>query len=141
MNKINLLILAMSLSSLSSCQFISPIFVDYNGVRRDVAQWINQQQFMSMQQKRALAQLSRAQQKIKRYPEYDQTQRLAVTQENQIALHCARLHVTEQKIQQLQEKIYASEIQAILNRYTQLAPQIKLDPQSIQCDTSSYKKD
>lgn len=134
MYKIKIFILLIGLSSLSACQIISPIFVDYNGVRRDVAQWINQQQLMSMQQKRSLAQLSRAQQKIERYPEYDQSQRLAVTRENQIALHCARLHVTEHKIQQLQQKIYAGETQTILNRYEQLSPQIKLDPTSIRCD-------
>ncbi|WP_180037685.1 hypothetical protein [Acinetobacter sp. YH16052] len=134
MYKIKIFILLIGLSSLSACQIISPIFIDYNGVRRDVAQWINQQQLMSMQQKRSLAQLSRAQQKIGRYPEYDQSQRLAVTRENQIALHCARLHVTEHKIRQLQQKIYAGETQTILNRYEQLSPQIKLDPTSIRCD-------
>lgn len=134
MYKIKISILLIGLSSLSACQIISPIFVDYNGVRRDVAQWINQQQLMSMQQKRSLAQLSRAQQKIEPYPEYEQSQRLAVTRENQIALHCARLHVTEHKIQQLQQKIYAGETQTILNRYEQLSPQIKLDPTSIRCD-------
>lgn len=134
MYKIKIFILLIGLSSLSACQIISPIFVDYNGVRRDVAQWINQQQLMSMQQKRSLAQLSRAQQKIGRYPEYDQSQRLAVTRENQIALHCARLHVTEHKIRQLEQKIYAGETQTILNRYEQLSPQIKLDPTSIRCD-------
>lgn len=134
MYKIKIFILLIGLSSLSACQIISPIFVDYNGVRRDVAQWINQQQLMSMQRKRSLAQLSRAQQKIGRYPEYDQSQRLAVTRENQIALHCARLHVTEHKIQQLQQKIYAGETQTILNRYEQLSPQIKLDSTSIRCD-------
>lgn len=134
MYKIKIFILLIGISSLSACQIISPIFVDYNGVRRDVAQWINQRQLMSMQQKRSLAQLSRAQQKIGRYPEYDQSQRLAVTRENQIALHCARLHVTEHKIQQLQQKIYAGETQTILNRYEQLSPQIKLDPTSIRCD-------
>ena len=134
MYKIKIFIVLIGISSLSACQIISPIFVDYNGVRRDVAQWINQQQLMSMQQKRSLAQLSRAQQKIGRYPEYDQSQRLAVTRENQIALHCARLHVTEHKIRQLQQKIYAGETQTILNRYEQLSPQIKLDPTSIRCD-------
>ena len=134
MYKIKILILLISLSSLSACQIISPIFVDYNGVRRDVAQWINQQQLMSMQQKRSLAQLRRAQQKIGRYPEYDQSQRLSVTRENQIELHCARLHVTEHKIRHIQQKIYAGETQTILNRYEQLSPQIKLDPTSIRCD-------
>ncbi|MDM1334534.1 hypothetical protein HXZ93_00480 [Acinetobacter pseudolwoffii] len=134
MYKINILILLLSTLAITACQVISPIFVNYNGVRRDVARWINHQQFMSMQQKRTLAQLSRAQQQIKRYPEYDQTQRLAIAKENQIAFYCARLHVNEHKIQQLQQQIFAPETQAILNQYEQLAPQIKLDPASIQCD-------
>lgn len=69
MYKINILILLLSTLAITACQVISPIFVNYNGVRRDVAQWINHQQFMSMQQKRTLAQLSRAQQQIKRYPD------------------------------------------------------------------------
>lgn len=134
MHIIKVFILLASLSAITACQVISPIFVDYNGVRRDVAQWINQHQLMSMQQKRALVQLSKAQQKIERYPEYEQTQRLAVARENQIALYCASLQVSPQKIQQLQQKIYGAETQIILNQYQQLAPQIRLDPEAIQCD-------
>ncbi|SPL71994.1 hypothetical protein [Acinetobacter stercoris] len=41
---------------------ISPTFVDYNGVRMNVAKWINQQQMLGMQQKRRLVQLSKVQQ-------------------------------------------------------------------------------
>ena len=54
------------LIALTGCQMVSPIFVNYNGVRRDVATWINQQTFLSMQQKRSLAQISKAQQKVYR---------------------------------------------------------------------------
>ena len=49
---------------LGACQWAGPIFVDYNGVRRDVAEWINGQNLLSMQQKRSLAQLSRAEQPL-----------------------------------------------------------------------------
>ena len=53
--------------SLSACQLISLLMVDYNGVRRDVAHWINNHQLMSMQQKRSLVQLSKAQQKTEAF--------------------------------------------------------------------------
>ena len=62
--KFKLLILLSSFSLLTACQVVSPIFVDYNGVRMDVAKWINNHQLLTMQQKRSLAQLSKAQQKL-----------------------------------------------------------------------------
>ncbi|TSH77796.1 hypothetical protein E2K73_03325 [Acinetobacter sp. RF15A] len=134
MNKMKILILLLSLTSLTACQIISPLFVDYNGVRRDVAQWINHHQLLSMQQKRALVQLSKAQQKINRFAEYDQSQQWTITQENQIALYCAGRSVSEHKIQQLQEKIHGDETAMILQRYEQLAPKIKLDLNAVQCE-------
>ncbi|MDN5511831.1 MAG: hypothetical protein L0G53_06190 [Acinetobacter sp.] len=55
--------IAISLIALitTACQLISPLFVSYNGVRMDVARWINNQQLLSMQQKCSLAQLSKTQ--------------------------------------------------------------------------------
>ncbi|MFH7765241.1 hypothetical protein [Acinetobacter sp. BSP-28] len=119
----------------SSCQLISPIFVDYNGVRRDVARWINNQQLLTMQQKRSLAQLSKAQQKLYRIEQIPEDQKLTLAMQNQIALHCARLHLTENKISQLQSVIFGkNEKAAILQKYTQEFPKIKLDARAIQCE-------
>ncbi len=120
--------------SLSACQLISPLMVDYNGVRRDVAHWINNHQLMSMQKKRSLVQLSKAQQKLKHFAEYDATEQMKVTQENQIALHCARLHITESKISQLQQQIYGSANASIQQQYQRLAPKFKIDTTQIQCE-------
>ncbi|WP_436913045.1 hypothetical protein [Acinetobacter schindleri] len=120
--------------SLSACQLISPLMVDYNGVRRDVAHWINNHQLMSMQQKRSLVQLSKAQQKLKHFAEYDATEQMKVTQENQIALHCARIHITESKISQLQQQIYGSANASIQQQYQRLAPKFKIDTTQIQCE-------
>lgn len=131
---IKIWMLSISIFMLSGCQIVSPLFVDYHGVRRDVATWINHHQFMSMQQKRSLAQLSKAQQKLKRFPEYDSNLKLEVSKENQIALYCARKSVSERKIKQLQHLIFVDQNDQILLNYDQLAPQIKLDTSQIQCE-------
>lgn len=126
---------SLALPILSACQLISPIFVDYNGVRRDVATWINQQQLLSMQQKRSLAQLSKAQQRLVRIDQIQDSQKLAIAKENSIALHCAQQHLSEHKIQQLQQQVFGQNQHArILAIYDQEFPKIKLDVNSIQCE-------
>ncbi len=139
--KIKMMIASTVLSGFTACSAISPIFVDYNGVRMDVAKWINHQQLLSiqqllsMQQKRNLAQLSRAQQKLYRIDEITESQKLSIAKENQIALHCARQYLSEKKITQLQEQVFGKDQrQQILNTYTERFPQIKLDTGSITCD-------
>lgn len=133
-HKMKSILLVLSMLSLSACQIISPLFVNYNGVRRDVAQWINHQHLFSMQQKRSLVQLSKAQQQLYRFDQYDAAKRLEITSQNQIAMYCAQQHVSARKIQQLQNHLYGAETQFILQRFEQLAPQIRLDPTQIQCE-------
>lgn len=132
--RIKSILLALSMLSLTACQIISPFFVNYNGVRRDVAQWINHQHLFSMQQKRSLVQLSKAQQQMYRFDQYNAMKRLAITSQNQIAMYCAQQHVSARKIQQLQHHLYGDEAQLILQRFEQLAPHIRLDPSQIQCE-------
>lgn len=122
--------------SLSACQLISPIFVEYNGVRRDVAQWINQQTFLSMQQKRSLAQLSKAQQKLVHIDRISSDSKLSIAKENSIAMHCAQLHLKPTQIEALQSQIFANptERNRILERYDQEFPKLRLDPNLIQCE-------
>ena len=122
--------------SLSACQLVSPIFVDYHGVRRDVAQWINQQTLLSMQQKRSLAQLSKAQQTLVNIDGIASDSKLSIAKENAIAMHCAQLHLTEFKITQLQSQVFASpaEQNRILEKYDREFPKLKLDPGLIQCE-------
>lgn len=120
---------------LSACQLISPIFVNYNGVRMDVAKWINQQTLMSMQQKRTLAQLSRAQQKLVRIDQISADQKLGISKENAIAMHCAQLKLSQKKIQQLQIQVFgADQKELVLNTFEQNFPKLKLDPNTIQCE-------
>lgn len=122
-------------SLLSACQLISPIFVNYNGVRMDVAKWINHQNLLSMQQKRSLAQLSKAQQKLVHIDKIPENQKLEISKDNTIAMICARRYVTEHKITQLQNQVFGSDEKvSILKQYEQQFPKVKLDAQSIICE-------
>ena len=120
---------------MSACQLVSPIFVDYYGVRMDVAKWINQQQLLSMQQKRSMAQLSKAQQKLIRIDSIQEDQKFAISKENSIAMYCANLHLSTKKIEQLQDQIFArQDKQKIFKKYDQEFPKLKLDVPNIHCD-------
>ena len=133
--KIKLLVLLLVIGNLTACQLLSPIFVDYTGVRMDVAKWINRQPLLSMQQKRSLVQLSKAQQKIHSIENLSEAQKLKIAQENSIALHCAGLYLNQNKIEQLQSQVFGDvEKQQILARYKQQFPKVKLDSRSIQCE-------
>lgn len=132
--KIKSLVLILSLTLLTACQTISPIFVDYNGVRMDVAKWINQHQLLSMQQKRSMVQLSKAQQQLHRIDNISETQKLAIAKDNSIAMHCAQQHLTESQISQLQQQIFGDDKQRILEIYDQKFPKLKLDVNAIQCE-------
>ena len=123
------------LTTLTACQLVSPIFVEYNGVRMDVAQWINQQHLLSMQQKRSLAQLSKAQQKLVGIDQIQDSQKLTIAKENSMALHCAQQSLSEDKIQQLQQQVFGKDdLARILNLYYQQFPKIKLDANTIECE-------
>lgn len=122
--------------ALSACQLISPIFVEYNGVRRDVADWINQQNLLSMQQKRSLVQLSKAQQKLVNIDRISNESKLSIAKENSIAMHCAQLHLEQSQIEALRSQIFANptEQNRILEKYDQEFPKLRLDPNMIECE-------
>ena len=123
------------LTTLTACQLVSPIFVEYNGVRMDVAKWINQQPLMTMQQKRTLAQLSRAQQKLVKIDQITEHDKVAISTQNAIALYCANQHLSPRKIAQLQDQIFNSaDKKRILEKFDQEFPKVKLDTSKIECD-------
>jgi hypothetical protein len=135
MKMLKMISLGFTILALNGCQLISPVFVEYNGVRRDVAQWINHHSFMSMQQKRSLAQLSRAQQKLVNIEKIDDQEKLAIAHENSVAMHCANQHLSAKQIAQLQSQVFGEQEKiGILNYYDQHFPKLKLDATQIQCD-------
>ena len=126
---------AMLSALLGACQWAGPIFVEYNGVRRDVAEWINGQNLLTMQQKRSLAQLSRAEQPLLHADKAeDSATRLALAKSHQEAMHCAYLVLPAEKIDQLQEQVWGADKARVLAYYQQHFPKLKLDANSIQCD-------
>ena len=135
MNQFKLVCLGLITIISSGCQVLSPLFVDYNGVRMDVAKWINNHQLLSMQQKRSLVQLSKAQQKLYQIENKQEQQRIQIIKENIIAIHCAQLHLTKHKIKQLQNQIFNhDQKQQILDMYNQQRQNIKIDLNSVQCE-------
>ena len=134
MNQFKLVCLGLITIMSSGCQVISPFFVDYNGVRMDVAKWINNHQLLSMQQKGSLVQLSKAQQKLYQIENKSEEQRIQIIKENMIAMHCAQPYLTEHKIKQLQNQIFDhAEKQQILDIYNQQRQKITIDLNSVQC--------
>ena len=133
--RIQYLLITTLIPLLGACQVISPIFVDYNGVRMDVAKWINNHQLLSMQQKRSMAQLSKDQKKLVRIDTIPDDQKLNISKENSIALHCAHLHLSAKQIDQLQNQIFdEKDKERILKKYDQEFPKLKLDSSTIQCE-------
>ena len=132
--KIKYTLVSLGLTLLSACQVISPVFVEYNGVRMDVAKWINNQQLLSMQEKRSLVQLSKAQQQLVRIDNIPESKKIDIAKENAIAMHCAQQHLSANKIEQLQTVIFTDDKLRILTTFDQQFPKLKLDAKSIQCD-------
>lgn len=137
MNQFKLICLSLITMISSGCQVISSIFVDYNGVRMDVAKWINHHPFLSMQQKRSLVELSKAQQKLSQIKNKQEEQRTQIIEENIIAMHCARPYLSAEKIKQLQNQIFDhDQKQHILDLYDQERQKTKIDLNTVQCESS-----
>ena len=128
------LTLSLTVMTLTGCQIVSPIFVDYNGVRRDVATWINKQPLLSMQQKRSMAQLSRAQQPIIRLDFNDQEKLVSVARANEAAMYCANQYLSARQIQRLQKQIFPEDALHKLSLLEQQALHINLTEQEKRCD-------
>jgi hypothetical protein len=125
-----------SVSLLTACQAISPIFVDYHGVRRDVAQWINHKNLLSMQQKRdlvAIAQVEQTLNRIKRSSTIEERQTFAAEYHTAYVCHASQLNPKHVKALQLQ--IYEPSQLTDLHRfYENNLRQLEPKPSDIQCN-------
>lgn len=121
--KSKFLFMSVCFSLFTGCQVITPVFVDYQGVRMDVAKWINGHQLMSMQQKRSLVQLAKAQQPVYAFAQKSPEQQIQILEANQIAMHCARQHLSSMQIEQLQDQIFGPAEKAQASRILALESQ------------------
>lgn len=135
MKQLKLLLIALSLAILTACQVISPVFVDYNGVRMDVAKWINGHQLLSMQQKRSMVQLAKAQQALYRFEQQTVAQQEQIIVDNQVALHCAEPYLSAKQIAQLQDQIFEPQEKAQALHTLQIeSAKVKVDLSQARCE-------
>ena len=64
---------------MGGCQLISPILTNYNGVRMDVAHYINQSWYFGLKEREILVEYAKAQQQVTAWP------RLRTEQQQQLA--------------------------------------------------------
>lgn len=81
-----------------------------------------------------MVQLSKAQQKLIDIENIQENQKFSIAKENAIAMHCAHQHITEDKINQLQDQILGQNKLQILAIYKQQFPKLKIDVNAIQCE-------
>lgn len=130
------IIMASSVLLLAGCQHISTRTLNFTEQSSSSPlNWISQHT-SSPQQKKALLRVNRAQQRIKQLDFSSNAQLFKVTQQNQVANHCAMTTgITLDQIDALKALNFKNSRQAkILARYEQDSPRIKLDVNAINCD-------
>ena len=121
-------------SLLGACSLISPLVVDYNGVRRDVATAINQNTLLSISSRHVLVAYAKEQQKIlsSQYQSEDQQNRLA--QDRAIGTYCALQKVSAKKLNWVDSKIFVlPEQQEKLKHNQTLQNNIHINSTEIDC--------
>lgn len=129
------LFVAISLSAfLTSCSVISPLVVDYNGVRMDVAKAINNNITLSISDRKTLVAYAKDQQKIlsSQYATDDLQQQLAI--DRKTLKYCALQNVSEKKLTWVDSKIFvlSDQIEKLKNAQ-QLEKQIELNTENLDC--------
>ena len=128
------IILSSLVVGLSSCALVSPIFVDYNGVRRDVAQFINSKMSYSIADRHVLVAYAKGQQKILTVHQLNAAAQQQLAYERAVGRYCASQHISLKKLNQVDAKIFAhSDQQANWQQIQNLQMQIQLDTAQIDC--------
>ncbi|MFC6052463.1 hypothetical protein ACFPT0_06310 [Acinetobacter portensis] len=126
--------ISIAILSLTACSIISPLVVNYNGVRRDVATAINQNSLLTISSRQVLVAYAKEQQKIlsSQYQSNDQQQLLA--KERAIGTYCSQQKVSTKKLNWVDSKIFALPEQQEKLKYNQaLQSNINLDTTQIDC--------
>ena len=129
-----ILTIYMAVSLLGACSLISPLVVDYNGVRRDVATSINQNPLLSISNRQVLVAYAKEQQKIlsSQYQSEDKQKLLA--QERAIGTYCSQQKISAKKLNWVDSKIFAlPDQQEKLKLNQSLQSTIKLNTNEIDC--------
>ncbi|MFV5453217.1 hypothetical protein [Acinetobacter towneri] len=128
------IILSSLVVGLSSCALVSPIFVDYNGVRRDVAQFINSKMSYSIADRRVLVAYAKGQQKILTADRLSPEAQQQLAYERAVGRYCASQHISLKKLNQVDAKIFSyPDQQANWQHIQNLQMQIQLNTNNIDC--------
>ena len=120
--------------SLGACQVVGPILVDYNGVRRDVAQYINSKMSYSFADKHVLVAYAKGQQKILTADRLSPEAQQQLAYERAVGRYCASQHISLKKLNQVDAKIFSyPDQQANWQQIQNLQMQIQLDTNNIDC--------
>ena len=120
--------------SLGACQVVGPILVDYNGVRRDVAQYINSKMSYGFADKRVLVAYANGQQKILTADRLSPEAQQQLAYERAVGRYCASQHISLKKLNQVDAKIFSyPDQQANWQHIQNLQMQIQLDTNNIDC--------
>ena len=131
--KVGITILLIGLVS-SSCSVISPLVINYNGVRGDVATTINHNMRLSLSDRKVLVEYAKEQQKILNSAYQNDSAQHELAEQRAIGRYCSLQKVSQRKLDWVDQKIFALEEQQEKFKYMQsLQQQVELNPTLIDC--------
>lgn len=132
--KMKILVSSALLLSLSACQLISPLVIDYNGVRRDVATYINNSLFFSIADRKILVEYAKEQQKVLNFDQLNRDQQKQLAHDRAIGRYCAAQQISMKKLNLVDSHIFSlAEHQKNLNDLYAVQSQMNFNMQQENC--------
>ncbi|WP_298144242.1 hypothetical protein [uncultured Acinetobacter sp.] len=130
-----LILNSLILMALPACQLISPIVTDYNGVRMDVAHYINHSWRFSLKERDTLVAYAKQQQKITAWQRLNPTEQHNLAQQRLMGRYCATQKMSPKKLDLVDAQIFADVgAQRNLAAMHQLQHNLQLNLDTIDCD-------
>ena len=125
---------AICLILLTGCQLISPILTNYNGVRMDVAHYINNSWRFGLKERDVLVAYAKEQQKVTTWTRLNDTERHRLAEQRLFGRYCAEQKISAKKLDLIDQKIFAnSESQMMLVAMYRLQQKMQLDLNNTDC--------
>ena len=128
-------LMSICLILLTGCQFISPIVTNYNGVRMDVAHYINHSWRFSLKERDVLVDYAKAQQQLSAWPRLTQQQQHTLARDLFIQRSCSAKKVSPHKLDLVDAQIFADRAgQQKLAAMYAMQQQLGVTQQAIDCN-------
>ncbi|WP_122901639.1 hypothetical protein [Acinetobacter sp. B51(2017)] len=120
---------------LTGCQLISPILTNYNGVRMDVASYINHAWRFSLKEREVLVAYAKQQQKISSWHNLNSAKQHSLAEHRLIGRYCAEQKISAKKLDLIDQQIFSTiELQTKLQAMYARQQHIQLDYSSLNCE-------